>query len=82
MPDRHISTSTAFRRLILLLNAGWTPSLPSATDGIMLTKQTGSGRSMSALVFNNGTTVMDAPDGGEIRIRSYDEDDELLAFLK
>jgi len=33
-------------------------------------------------VFDNGTTVLDAPDGGEIRIRNYDEDDVLLPHLR
>lgn len=81
MPDLQIST-TGFRRLVMLLNAGWAPVLPSPTDGIMLTRPAGFGRTKTAFVFDNGTTVLDAPDGGEIRIRSYDEDDALLAYLR
>ena len=49
---------------------------------IRIAKVTVRERYLLEVAFDNGTTVMDAPDGGEIRIRSYDEDDELLAFLK
>ncbi|WP_313229148.1 hypothetical protein [Stenotrophomonas acidaminiphila] len=74
MQDHQIST-IGFRRLVMLLNAGWAPVLPSPTDGIMLTRPAGFGRTKTAFVFDNGTTMFDAPDGGEIRIKSYDEDD-------
>lgn len=79
---RHQTSSIGFRRLVILLNAGWAPALPSSTDGIMLTRPAGFGRTKSAFVFDNGTTVLDAPDGGEIRIKTYDEDDKLLAHLR
>lgn len=81
MQDHQIST-TGFRRLVMLLNAGWAPVLPSPTDGIMLTRSAGFWRTKSAFVFDNGITVLDAADGGEIRIKSYDEDDALLAYLR
>ncbi|WP_282268530.1 hypothetical protein [Stenotrophomonas sp. PS02298] len=48
----------------------------------MLTRPAGFGRAKTAFVFDNGTTVLDAPDGGEIRIKSYDEDDALLAHQR
>lgn len=82
MPDHQISSSTGFRRLVMLLNAGWAPVLPSSTDGVMLTRPAGFGRTKSAFVFDNGTTVLDAAGGGEIRIKSYDDDDALLAHLR
>lgn len=83
MQDHQNSTSTGFRRLVmLLLNAGWAPVPPSPTDGIMLTRPACFGRTKTAVVFDNGTTVLDAADGGEIRVRSYDEDDELLTHLR
>lgn len=81
MQDHQIST-IGFRRLVMLLNAGWAPVLPSPTDGIMLTRPAGFGRTKTAFVFDNGTTVFEAPDAGEIRIKSYDEDDALLAYLR
>lgn len=82
MFDHQTSTSTGFRRLVMLLNAGRAPVLPSPTDGVMLTRSAGFGRTKSAFVFDNGTTVLDGPDGGEIRIKSYDEDDALQAHLR
>ncbi|MEN4954310.1 hypothetical protein [Stenotrophomonas indicatrix] len=83
MQDHQTSISTGFRRLVmLLLNAGWALALPSPTDGIMLTRPAGFGRTKTAAVFDNGNTVLDAPDGGEIRVKSYDEDDELLTHLR
>lgn len=84
MQDHQTSISTGFRRLVMLLNAGWALVLPSPTpnDGIMLTRPAAFGRTKTAFVFDNGTTVFDAPDAGEIRIKSYDEDDELLAHLR
>jgi hypothetical protein len=66
----HQISTTGFRRLVMLLNVGWASVLPSPTDGIMLTRSAGFGRTRSAFVFDNGTTVLDAPNGGEIRIKS------------
>ena len=51
-------------------------------EEVMLTRPAGFGRTKTAFVFDNGTTVLDAPDGGEIRIRSFDDDDALLAHLR
>lgn len=64
MSDQQIHSSTGFRRLVMLLNADRAPVLPLPTDGIMLTRPAGFGRTKSAFVFNNDTMVLDAPDGG------------------
>ncbi len=63
MPDLQIST-TDFRLLVMLLNTGWAPVLPSPTDGIMLTRPAGFGRAKTAFAFAEG---VDASVTGRLR---------------
>lgn len=71
----------AFRRLVMVMNAGFSPILPSPVDAVALRKSAGFGRSRMAFVYDNGTTVLNLRNGEEVRVRSFDCDTLLLEHL-
>lgn len=74
-------TAPGFRRLVILLNAGYRPALPSQLDGILLQRRLGWLRHTTAICYDNGTVVF-LPRGKEIRVRSFDPDEALLQTIR
>ncbi len=70
-----------FRRLVMLLNAGYVPVLPCNAEGVLMEKRLGFMRHTKVICYDNGTVVF-LPRGGEVRIRSFDPDDAMYLAMK
>ncbi|MCS4234447.1 hypothetical protein M2421_001621 [Stenotrophomonas sp. BIGb0135] len=70
-----------FRRLCILLRAGFRISSAPDLEAVVLVRPLGFMKHETAFVYDNGTVVLDAVPGSEKRIRSYDPDDDLYSAL-